>query len=215
VAGHVFISYCRDDQAYAAALAGHLVSHGLSVWYDHSIVPGEAWTDVIEARITDCALFAVVMSDAAKQSRWVQKESLFAEGLGKPVVPLLLSGKQWFVLNNLHYLDVRDREMPDAAVFTRIIRDSDSGTPAVAVPPVVTAETASHDDNGPDEAIYRVDQIRRTLEVRRFGTGYDPMQVDRLFEAILKAMVGRGPMPVPVSSPVAPVARCACSRQAR
>jgi DivIVA domain-containing protein len=45
--------------------------------------------------------------------------------------------------------------------------------------------------------LYRVDQLRRTFQPRRFGSGYDPMQVDRLFESILTAMTGRGPMPVP------------------
>ena len=49
----------------------------------------------------------------------------------------------------------------------------------------------------PGGEIYRVDQLRRTFQPRRFGSGYDPMQVDRLFEGILQAMTGRGPMPVP------------------
>jgi hypothetical protein len=40
-------------------------------------------------------------------------------------------------------------------------------------------------------------KLRRTFQPRRFGSGYDPMQVDRLFESILQAMTGRGPMPVP------------------
>jgi DivIVA domain-containing protein len=50
---------------------------------------------------------------------------------------------------------------------------------------------------GPGAELYRVDQLRRTFQPRRFGSGYDPMQVDRLFESILQAMSGRGPMPVP------------------
>ncbi|MFV2010227.1 MULTISPECIES: DivIVA domain-containing protein [unclassified Micromonospora] len=45
-------------------------------------------------------------------------------------------------------------------------------------------------------SLQRVDQIRRTFQVRRFGSGYDPAQVDRLFEELLTAMAGRGPMPV-------------------
>jgi DivIVA domain-containing protein len=52
---------------------------------------------------------------------------------------------------------------------------------------------------GPGGELYRVDQLRRTFQPRRFGSGYDPMQVDRLFESILQAMSGRGPMPVPES----------------
>jgi len=49
----------------------------------------------------------------------------------------------------------------------------------------------------PGGELYRIDQLRRTFQPRRFGSGYDPMQVDRLFEGILQAMTGRGPMPVP------------------
>lgn len=49
----------------------------------------------------------------------------------------------------------------------------------------------------PGGELYRVDQLRRTFQPRRFGSGYDPDQVDRLFEGILQAMTGRGPMPVP------------------
>jgi DivIVA domain-containing protein len=49
---------------------------------------------------------------------------------------------------------------------------------------------------GPGGNAHRVDQLRRTFQPRRFGSGYDPMQVDRLFEGILAAMSGRAPMPV-------------------
>lgn len=48
----------------------------------------------------------------------------------------------------------------------------------------------------PGGDIHRIDQIRRTFQVRRFGSGYDPQQVDRLFEGILNSLAGRGPMPV-------------------
>jgi hypothetical protein len=51
-------------------------------------------------------------------------------------------------------------------------------------------------NGGPNGELYRIDQLRRTFQPRRFGSGYDPLQVDRLFESILQAMSGRGPMPV-------------------
>jgi DivIVA domain-containing protein len=44
--------------------------------------------------------------------------------------------------------------------------------------------------------MHRVDQIRRSFQVRRFGSGYDPDLVDRMFHDILNSMSGRGPMPV-------------------
>jgi len=46
---------------------------------------------------------------------------------------------------------------------------------------------------GPSGDMYRVDQLRRTFQPRRFGSGYDPAQVDRLFEGILATMSSRGP----------------------
>lgn len=44
--------------------------------------------------------------------------------------------------------------------------------------------------------LQRIDQMRRTFQPRRFGSGYDPGQVDRLFEGIISAMSGRSGMPV-------------------
>ncbi|MGH3734803.1 MAG: DivIVA domain-containing protein, partial [Micromonosporaceae bacterium] len=47
----------------------------------------------------------------------------------------------------------------------------------------------------PDDA-HRLDQLRRTFQLRRFGSGYDRTQVDRLFDAIGATMVGRSAVTV-------------------
>ena len=47
----------------------------------------------------------------------------------------------------------------------------------------------------PGNDLARIDHMRRSFQVRRFGSGYDPAQVDRLFEGILNGMIGRGPLP--------------------
>ncbi|GAA1812662.1 DivIVA domain-containing protein [Planosporangium flavigriseum] len=44
--------------------------------------------------------------------------------------------------------------------------------------------------------VAHIDQLRRTFQLRRFGSGYDRVQVDRLFETVVNAMVGRGPAPL-------------------
>src|SRR5262249_11765474 len=46
---------------------------------------------------------------------------------------------------------------------------------------------------------HRIDQLRRTFVPRRFGSGYDPAQVDRLFEGIIAAVSGRGAGSIPDS----------------
>ena len=67
--------------------------------------------------------------------------------------------------------------------------------PPMSGPPMGGPPTGGGQGGSPE--LYRVDQLRRTFQPRRFGSGYDPVQVDRLFESILQAMTGRGPMPVP------------------
>ena len=44
--------------------------------------------------------------------------------------------------------------------------------------------------------LQRIDAMRRTFTARRFGSGYDAMQVNRLFDAIIASLSGRSGMPV-------------------
>ncbi len=67
------------------------------------------------------------------------------------------------------------------------------GPPAVPGPPAMAGPPMA---GPPGSDLYRVDQIRRSFQVRRFGSGYDPDQVDRFFESLLGGMQGRNPMPV-------------------
>ncbi|WP_028192439.1 DivIVA domain-containing protein [Salinispora pacifica] len=79
-----------------------------------------------------------------------------------------------------------------------------AGSPEVPGPPMVAPPPREGDPSrgGPPMAgppgsdLYRVDQIRRSFQVRRFGSGYDPDQVDRFFDSLLGGMQGRNPMPV-------------------
>lgn len=58
-------------------------------------------------------------------------------------------------------------------------------TPTPPPPPPVPAGPAYTGE------LARVDQLRRTFQLRRFGSGYDPQQVDRLFETVLGSLSGR------------------------
>jgi DivIVA domain-containing protein len=44
--------------------------------------------------------------------------------------------------------------------------------------------------------LQRIDAMRRTFTARRFGSGYDAIQVNRLFDAIIASLSGRSGMPV-------------------
>lgn len=121
VGGHVFISYARDDRAYAARLAAHLGDHGLKVWYDDAIAPGSRWAEMIEHRIVDCVAMLVVVTDHSRASDWVAREINLAEKKQKLVVPLLLSGPVWLRLNDIQHIDVRDGGLPDPELLQRVL----------------------------------------------------------------------------------------------
>ncbi len=44
--------------------------------------------------------------------------------------------------------------------------------------------------------LQRIDAMRRTFTARRFGSGYDAIQVNRLFDAIIASLSGRSGMPL-------------------
>ena len=44
--------------------------------------------------------------------------------------------------------------------------------------------------------LQRIDSMRRTFTARRFGSGYDAIQVNRLFDAIIASLSGRSNMPL-------------------
>jgi WD40 repeat protein len=112
VGGYVFVSYAREDEAYVTTLAGHLGKQGVEVWTDAAIYFGDRYRKVIEERIDACAAFVVVMSPAARGSEWVDREIQHARSQDKQVFPLLLSGKVFFTINDLHYEDVTDGRQP-------------------------------------------------------------------------------------------------------
>ena len=71
----VFISYQHEDRAAAERLAQRLGADGLTVWWDTSLVAGDAWTDTIRAELKAAKVVVVLWSSASWASRWVQAEA--------------------------------------------------------------------------------------------------------------------------------------------
>jgi WD40 repeat protein len=119
VSGSVFLSYSREDQPYAERLARYLANCGLRVWFDRALGPGDPWVSVIERQINACAAVVVVVTPAAETSPWVRRELSLAEGRGKLILPLLLSGKWWRV-SDLQCTKVSDGSLPDQGFVDRL-----------------------------------------------------------------------------------------------
>jgi hypothetical protein len=77
--------------------------------------------------------------------------------------------------------------------MTAEIRLPDGGFDSGNYPPVSRYDSGAYPQAAPalpPEAAH-IDQLRRTFQLRRFGSGYDRMQVDRLFENVVDALSGR------------------------
>jgi WD40 repeat protein len=136
VSGYVFISHAHADAPYAKKLAAFLSSVDVPAWLDQELVTGDRWTSEIKSRIDACAALVVLMSPAADESVWVEREIAHAEGVGKPVVPLLLAGRPLFRLAERQYDEVADGKMPSPTFVSRLrahLTSSTSGTVTRAV----------------------------------------------------------------------------------
>jgi TIR domain len=112
VGGYVFISYAHADAAYVERLTSHLRSAGVSVWVDDELITGDRWISVVRSHIDGCAALAVVMSPAADDSVWVEREIARAETMQKPIFPILLAGRPFFRLADVQYEDAVGGQMP-------------------------------------------------------------------------------------------------------
>jgi len=85
----IFISYSRNDQSQAHALAEKLRAIGMKVWMDQeSLIPSEQWaTEVVEA-ICECSAFLVLLSASSVESHNVLKELSLASEKRKRVIPI-------------------------------------------------------------------------------------------------------------------------------
>jgi hypothetical protein len=118
---HVFISYSHEDADYARHLSSELQSRGIKTWMDEQIPKGALWAKVVIDNLIGSSALAVIMTPAAEESEWVQKELLIALDRKLPIFPLLLSGHVFPLLIDRQYDDVRGAQMPSQAFVNRYI----------------------------------------------------------------------------------------------
>ncbi|CAM3473573.1 hypothetical protein STSO111631_20555 [Stackebrandtia soli] len=60
----------------------------------------------------------------------------------------------------------------------------------------MTTELRAADSPFTPDDLTRLNQLRQAFQPRRFGSGYDPVQVDRMFDGMSANMTGRSPVPL-------------------
>lgn len=102
----VFISHSSSDDAFVRELQQALGDHGVNAWIDsRELLPGGLLDPDITKAIAETAAYAVVVSPASLQSKWVGKELRHALAVQKergrekfPIIPLSLDGTKLGVL---------------------------------------------------------------------------------------------------------------------
>jgi len=87
----VFISYSRKDLEFVERLASDMQTAGLTAWYDLSgLEGGTQWGTEIQKAIQQSQYFLLVLSPNSLQSKWVQREFLYAENKIDQLSPLFV-----------------------------------------------------------------------------------------------------------------------------
>jgi hypothetical protein len=82
--GDVFISYSSKDRARVEKLVTRLRDeHGITVWWDNHLPPGERWDDQIERAMEDASTVVILWSEASIASEEVKDEAYYARDRGK------------------------------------------------------------------------------------------------------------------------------------
>jgi hypothetical protein len=87
----IFISYSQRDREFAQEIASALEKRGLKVWWDVSLRPGEAFSEVIIRRIDEAKKVIVLWSVNSIRSEWVLAEAHRALDANK-LIPIFLPG---------------------------------------------------------------------------------------------------------------------------
>jgi mono/diheme cytochrome c family protein len=103
----LFISYSRNDAAFARRLTLSLQDVGGQVWIDvDDIRSGEDWSDAIQQALDVSDVMVLILSPESMESVNVASEWKYFLDEGKTVIPVLLrEAKIHFRLKPLNYID--------------------------------------------------------------------------------------------------------------
>lgn len=144
-AGCVFISYAKEDYEYAHRITRTLQKAGLNVWIDDKkIQPGADWLETIFNAIDSCGAFILIMTPAARESKWVKREYVYAsDERKKPIFPILREGSVFPYCLERQYFDAKQGEgLPDKR-FVDQIKKAIGSSPNTTEPDPITPASFS------------------------------------------------------------------------
>ena len=91
IEGTIFLSHSSQDVEITQWLQAQLEAAGFTTWVDVVSIPdGSTWVREIERGVRECGALVVILTQNALRSEWVERETLLALDLKKPVFIALL-----------------------------------------------------------------------------------------------------------------------------
>ncbi len=90
----MFLSFAKEDITCAEELRSGLETQGYTTWREpgYPAPRSASYPRMVEAAVLGSAAVVLVWSQHAAQTAWVERQLLFAQGLKKPIFPVLLDG---------------------------------------------------------------------------------------------------------------------------
>ena len=107
----IFLSYARDDYAYAYQLQLGLAGINIVGWMDKAdIAAGDAIGTEVRSALQKSAAFVLLVSPNSVSNSWINFEVGAAQALQKPIIPIFLEGSELpETLHGIQFLDARDK----------------------------------------------------------------------------------------------------------
>jgi Tol biopolymer transport system component len=90
MAGEIFISYRRSDEAWARLLHAQLQAEGVEAWYDAQVGAGQDWRKATARALEDSQIFVLLFTSNAAESNDIAKELAAATLEKKLIIPVRL-----------------------------------------------------------------------------------------------------------------------------
>ena len=116
----VFISYSRKDINEAEKLCQELEAAGVKYWIDRNIHGSGNFLSEITKNIRQCKVVIFIASNNSANSKWTQKEILYALKREKKIIPFRIGKFSFdtndeldFVFSNVQWLESREQVVRD------------------------------------------------------------------------------------------------------
>jgi len=104
----VFVSYAREDQAFAQRIAHAAAREGYDVWWDDDLPPHLSYGEVITEKIGNAKAAIVVWSHRSADSEWVRAEADLARSQKKLIQTSIDDRQPPMPFNQIQFASIGD-----------------------------------------------------------------------------------------------------------